>query len=67
MLGSGQYIDEYVTVRFEACAQFVADHAHGATGEVCAGCGWLSEEHPSAGAEVRALPSRRRDRSRAAA
>jgi hypothetical protein len=67
MLGSGQYIDEYVTVRFEACADFVADGAGRATGDVCAGCGWLDEEHPPEAAEVRALPSRRRDRSRAAA
>jgi hypothetical protein len=64
MLGSGQYIDEYVTVRFEACADFVAD------GAVCGGCdacGWLSEEHPAAGADVRELPRKRSERSRAAA
>jgi hypothetical protein len=58
------HFDEYVTVRFEPCADFVADAM---ANQVCAGCGWLSDEHASAGAEVRELPLERVARSRAAA
>jgi hypothetical protein len=48
--------EQYVTVRFDACAQFVTDDA--CTGG-CADCGWLEGDHPADVAPVHQLPSRR--------
>jgi hypothetical protein len=50
---------EFVTVRFEACDGFVTD---GSGTDVCAGCGWLHDEHAARarrGADVRVLRPRR--------
>ena len=51
----------FVTVRFEACAEFAADDG------MCSSCGWLSDEHPSVSADVRELPRQLGVPSRAAA
>jgi hypothetical protein len=41
-MGNDHTHDSYVTVRFEACPEFVTDH----WGDVvCAQCGWLADDH----------------------
>jgi len=49
-------MNEFVTVRFEACAAFASDDS--ALGP-CGHCGWLAEDH-DAGAQVHRLPHRAR-------
>jgi hypothetical protein len=51
----------FVSTSFEACAGFAVP---GDGSPVCAACGWLADEHEPGIAEVRALPTRRREVSR---
>jgi hypothetical protein len=44
---------EFVACRFEPCGTFVGDGT-----AVCVECGWLAEDHPAYGADLRVLPRR---------
>jgi hypothetical protein len=50
-----EFVEAFVTGRFEACATFVAD---GSGAAVCAECGWLDDEH-GPDADVHTLPRER--------